>query len=308
MWDVLGGKLAERWAAASGPALVFWLGGVVAWLAGDHGLRSLDGVAVWLANRSGAVQWGLAFAALAGIVASGLLVKQLTRPALTVIEGYWPGWLSGLRGRLVARTERRARLAAERFQQLAGPVRDGTATQAQRDEYVRVDQVLRRLPDTGLLPTRVGNVMRAAETRPIGKYGLDPVVVWPHLWLVLAEPARRELVAARRSLDLSIAAVIWGLLFVAFAPLAWWAVPVGLVVAGGAWWGWVPGRVAAYADLVEASVDLYRLDLYRQLRWPLPRDPDDERVQGRRLTTYLRRGLAGTEPAFVPPSAPDVAE
>ncbi|MFG2045488.1 hypothetical protein [Dactylosporangium sp. NPDC048998] len=309
MWDSLGGKLAERWAAVSGPALTFWLGGLLVWLAARDGLRSLDIATAWLTRRSGPVQWMFVLAAVAGIAASGLLVKQLTRPALALLEGYWPGWLDAPRRRLVGRVSRRADADAERFQELAGPVHDGTATAGQRAEFAAVDGRLRRLPTRDrLLPTRVGNVLRAAETRPIDKYGLDPVVAWPHLWLVFPEPTRQELTAARRSLDLSVAAAVWGVLFVAFAPLAWWAAPAGLAVAAAAGWGWVPARAAAYADLVEASVDLHRPALYASLRWPPPRHPDHEREQGRLLTTYLRRGLHGTAPAFQPPSAPDVGE
>lgn len=30
LWSGLGGKLAERWLSAAGPALLFWLGGLAA--------------------------------------------------------------------------------------------------------------------------------------------------------------------------------------------------------------------------------------------------------------------------------------
>ena len=78
------------------------------------------------------------------------------------------------------------------------------------------------------MPTRIGNILRAAETRPYDHYGLEAVIVWPRLWLVLPDSARQELSTARASLDSSVAAVIWALGFCAFAPLAWWAAPVGL--------------------------------------------------------------------------------
>ena len=38
------------------------------------------------------------------------------------------------------------------------------------------------------------------------------------------------------------------------------------------------------------AFDLYRQDLYVQLRWPLPATPHDECKEGRRVTTYLLRG------------------
>jgi hypothetical protein len=75
-------------------------------------------------------------------------------------------------------------------------------------------------------------------------------------------------------------------------------VPVGLVVAVSALLVWVPSRAEVYADLVEAAFDLYRGALYVQLRWPQPDNPRDERAKGRRLTTYLMRGLDDESPTF----------
>jgi hypothetical protein len=43
---------------------------------------------------------------------------------------------------------------------------------------------------------------------------------------------------------------------------------------------------------------LYRIDLYRQLRWPPPINPAEERVLGERLTTYLWRGSDDPSPTF----------
>ena len=43
---------------------------------------------------------------------------------------------------------------------------------------------------------------------------------------------------------------------------------------------WVPNRAETFGDLMEAAYDLYRISLYEQLRWPLPQDPDDEVAMG----------------------------
>lgn len=52
-----------------------------------------------------------------------------------------------------------------------------------------------------LMPTRLGNVLRAAESGVEDKYGIDPVPCWPALWLVLPDETRTEVTAARASLD-----------------------------------------------------------------------------------------------------------
>ena len=174
---------------------------------------------------------------------------------------------------------------------------DGSATPEQNAEHGALTARLRRFPSSGdPLPTRTGNILCAAETRPTDKYGLDAVAVWPHLWLLLPDTTRKDIATARLSLDASTAACVWGLAFTAFAPWTLWAVPVGLTVAVASLAGWVPERAETYADLVEASFGLHRGALYGQLRWPLPGNPRDERVQGRRVTTYLVLGLSGSTP------------
>ena len=76
------------------------------------------------------------------------------------------------------------------------------------------------------------------------------------------------------------------MLFTGFAPWSLWVVPAGLLVTTGCYLLWLPGRTEAYADLVQTAVDLYRRALYEQLRWPLPRNPAEERASGRRLSTW----------------------
>jgi hypothetical protein len=145
-------------------------------------------------------------------------------------------------------------------------------------------------------------LLRAAERRPADKYGLDAVIVWPHLWLLLPDTTQTELHAARASLDAAAADAIWGVLFCVFAPLAWVAIPVGLTVAVAAIALIVPARAQVFGDLVEAAYDLHRTLVYRQLRWPLPANPSEERDMGTALTNYLRRGSDASTLVFTPPA------
>src|SRR5215831_17736992 len=224
-WEALGGKLGEKWAASLlAPAAVFWAGGFGAWVldAGwdDSGKRIVD----WFDGRTGAEQAIVAVGALLALAGSAVVVSQLTLPVLRLLEGYWPWPFSLLRpwvGKPRAnwlRRERRIfdRLAAKSEKQI---------TEEEKRRYVTADVRLRRAPpqQDDWMPTKLGNTLRSGETWPYEKYGLDAIVCWPRLWLVLSDGVKTELVEARKQLDLAVTVLIWGLLLGVWSVLTWWA-------------------------------------------------------------------------------------
>jgi hypothetical protein len=303
-WEGVGGKLADRWTAVSVPALVFWFGGLLAWAHSRGGLHHLTTLTSWLDRQTTPTQVAVLLGVLLGVAASGVIVQQLATPVLRLLEGYWPNWLSPLRRWLIARVQRRGAADDTAWQQLVSVILPpATPTAEQLSAFARLDQRRRRRPNTAnrYLPTRIGNILRAAETWPTDKYGLDAVIVWPRLWLVLPDSTRQELLAARAALDSAVAAAAWGLLFCVFTPWTALVLPIGVVVAAVAVTLWVPARAEVFGDLVEAAYDLHRIDLYQQLRWPPPTNPQMEHSHGNQLTTYLWRGSDDPSPVFTPP-------
>ena len=296
-----GSRLTDRWAGASAGAIVFWTGGLAAWV--YHGgfavLRAEDRS---FDRLNAPAQTAIVVAALLAIAISAIVVDRLSPPAIRFLQGYWPAFMSPVRRHLAGRVGARAAAVRQRFRDLAEPVAEGTATGEQNSEYVRLDRELHWLPSDGSYqPTAIGNILRAAECRPQEKYGLETTIVWPRLWLLLPESARAELTASRRSLDGATVTCLWGVLFVLFTPLAWWAAVIGIAVAAAVYRFWLPWRAVAFADLLDAAFDLYRTLLYQQLRWPFPVSPKAERAIGAQLSVYLWRGLPGDEPAFTSP-------
>jgi hypothetical protein len=259
----LGGKLAERWAAAVlSPAFVFWAGGVVAWAVGHH--RGWERVEAWITSRSNIVQIALAVGILIVVAASAILVQRLTLPLLRLLEGYWIGWLEPVRAGLVKRISDRYAARQRRWEELAPKVDEGRATPRERAEYRALDRSLRRMPGAVeyRMPTRLGNILRASESLPWDKYRLDAVKCWPRLWLVLPETTRTELTAARAELDTAAGLWLWGLLFIGWSVWSWWAALVGPIVMIGAYMGML--RIAAiYGDLLESAFDVHRPALYQ---------------------------------------------
>jgi hypothetical protein len=238
----------------------------------------------------------------------------VTTGVLRLLEGYWPKRADCLKRALTARMQRQQANDRQAWQLLhSSKAADGRLTPAESAEWARLDLRLHRRPGDPdeLMPTRIGNILRAAENLPRVKYGLDTVIVWPRLWLVMPESARQELVIARGKLDTSVAAAVWALLFTVVVPtalllspshsisLSCLAVLLGLVTAWVSIAGWVPARAEVFADLLDSAFDLYRCFLYQQLRWPMPKHPAHERLIGPQLTSYLWRGSDAATPRFI---------
>jgi hypothetical protein len=263
------------------------------------------------------------------VAVSSEVVRVVTLPVLRAVEGYWPRWLWSLRQPFVAwqgfwitRWERSWQNLANkgtyalteqefdefnaldtsspRWQELWDRAFASLSTK-ERDEYIACDQRLRQYPTdrSQWMPTRLGNILRAAECRPEIRYGLDAFICWPRLWLLLSDGAKSEVVTVRQSLDSSIQLMLWGALFLVWIWVAWWTAIAGLLVVAFCY-HLALGAAAVYGDLIEAVFDVHRNKLYESLRLPIP-TTTDERVQGRLLTQYLFRGPPETPITFTTP-------
>jgi hypothetical protein len=184
---------------------------------------------------------------------------------------------------------KRLETSEQRFQALGAAAErgDGEAEVA----FAALDARLRRVPalPERRMPTRLGNILRAAETWPMDKYGIDAPKCWPRLWLVLPDTARKELADARSSLDQGAAIWLWGAAFIVWTPWAWWAALVAVTVPAGAYL-WMLAAACVYGDLVESVFDVYRTALYEAAGYRMPSDHMLEYQAGRALTAYLWHG------------------
>lgn len=166
-------------------------------------------------------------------------------------------------------------------------------TPTEQETLARIRLALHNLPaNTDLMPTLLGNILRTAERRPLEKYGLDAIICWSRLWLLLPEAAKKDLQDARTDLNNAARLWLWSILFLVWAALgAWWAIPLGILSALFAYYNWAIAAATTYGDLIEASFDLHRQLLYQALGWKKPDDPNEERRVGQQLTDYLWRGF-----------------
>jgi hypothetical protein len=297
----IGSRLADRWAAALlSPAFAFWAIGALAWLWTRP--AEVEQMLDDLARLSPLAQAAASVGALLVVVASGFAVERLALPALRLLEGYWP---PALRNRAAGRARRRLQANEDRWQQLYARWESGAASDAETAELLAVERRLAVLPaqSAQVMPTRLGNVLRAAESRPADFYGLDAVRCWPRLWLLLPDAVKVELGAARAELDAAATWWIWAVLIAVWGLLTPWAV---LVAAAAALLAYVALLAAAtrFGELLGATFDLHRGLLYDALGWPRPSRPDEERARGEALTQALVRGPGAASVQLVEPPSP----
>ena len=221
--ESLGTRLAERWAAVTAPALLFWALAALTYANAHGGSSAWHDARDWFAQQDGAVQVVVIGGALAGVMLSATLVQWMTVPAIRALEGYWP-FLAPLQRVINTRRRRRIENDEKRWQQLMSDVHDGNPSPEARRELMNVEARLSRVPPDPRerMPTRLGDVLRAGETWPRAKYGLDAAVCLPRIWLLLPETTRSELGMARARLDAAVAVWSWALLSLALTIWAWW--------------------------------------------------------------------------------------
>jgi hypothetical protein len=117
----------------------------------------------------------------------------------------------------------------------------------------------------------------------------------------MTDASREELTSARNALDEGARVLLWAVLFSVWTIWAWPALLVAVITACLAY-QWMIRSGTVYATLLESAFDIHRNDLYRSLRWPLPKNAEEEFKMAVKVTQYLalgpREAQLMKEPAF----------
>ncbi|WP_405931239.1 hypothetical protein [Streptomyces sp. NBC_00827] len=232
---------------------------------------------------------GATIGTLVALTGCAWLLAVLLQPfqvrAVRVLEGYWDRWpaTAQLAGFLVEMQRRR---------QLA--LRD----KASRPGAASAD-ALRRLasrpPVEVLLPTELGNALRAGEISAGERYGLTTLSSWPRIYMQVSDRLSRSLSSTRDALDTAVN-LCWSFLALAAvlaaglydeAGVRWLPLPA-LVFAAVAYKGAVTAA-QAYSGLMQVVFDLHRFDLLEALHHRLP----SEREQEQEVFGKVSKLLAG---------------
>jgi hypothetical protein len=328
--ESFGGKLAEQWVATLlTPAFVFWIGGFAATLQ----RWSWKLLVAKFTQYPDPLQIALLVGVLCSIATSAFVVQRFDLATLRFLEGYGSLWIRPLKqwrirhyrdhkvqlskdSQNLRTLEAQHRTNLQTLKTIIDTQGAAQLTPAQRTDYlqlneqlltpqqqqtlIRIRQELRAMPQTNtdLMPTRLGNLLRAAERQSLNKYGLDAVICWSRLWMILPEAVKKDLQEARADLNTAARIWLWSFLFCGWTALAiptrnpWatWPLLLGLL-SGWFAYRWAIAAASLYGELIEAAFDIHRQLLYQSLRWTLPSDPNTEREVGQKLTRYLQTGL-----------------
>jgi hypothetical protein len=239
---------------------------------------------------------GLGTVEIVALLLLGFLLALLTHPfqfaLVQLLEGYWGSsrlalLLSEFAAKRYRRRHAKLRAAAENSNSTSSVGRRQRITMA----------LLRTYPPKPerILPTKLGNALRAAEDRAGDRYGFSTVTIMPYIYPYLSDrlleafnDIRNQLdTAARLCVVLLVAAFIYMGLLVPLGFTAWFALPLILLILS-----WISYRAAiraalSYGRVLHMAFDLHRFDLLTALHYPLPRNIEEQHDLARRISLFF---------------------
>jgi hypothetical protein len=290
-------------------------------------------------------QWKVAGASLFVLVFA-VLIYNLNLPILRLYEGYpWKDSFVGLlRTRHYKKMFDRALSRVEKLWALAYALNDATKNDATncgdghpaQTEILDVDGIatLKRVLDStyealkeeaggiyeeypskgyDILPTRLGNVIRAFESYPFRQYKIEAITFWPRLTGTIESGYASAIDDAKTSFDFmlncsalsSLSAMIAlgvGLVHpIPFTSVAlfsgWLAEVLSFALLGWLFYIWSISQAKGWGGLVKGAFDLYRWDLLKQLGHNrVPQTLEEERDLWDSISVQI---IYGDSPRFV---------
>ena len=281
------GKFAEQWTTTLlTPAFVFWAGGAIA----AYQKFGWTACSAWFIPLPEPLQIASLFGIFLTIAISAFIIHRFDLAVIRLLEGYWTKPFTALTKCLTQREKHRRNRIKTKLTKLND--RFETLDAIEQTQHFQLSTQFNQIPrEADLLPTRLGNILRGAERRPTERYGLDAIVCWSRLWILLPEAPRTDLSAARTDLNAAARTWLWSVLFMIWYPTlgATWAL-IGAIGALWIYYTWLLDAATLYAELIIATFDTHRHLLYQSIRWDIPNDPNEERRVGKQLTRYLWLG------------------
>jgi hypothetical protein len=245
---------------------------------------------------------GIAFLALFSI-GLGLVIHPIQFATVQFLEGYWgTGRIAqAIRSQRILHYQYLCRKLNTERNMALNTLADWQAGQVPTTLTIRTPlrsryDEARRVRGTAfpsnleqVMPTRLGNVLRQAESQAGSQYGMDALEVVPHLLLIApaehvnyVNDQRSQLDLAVRMTLISAAASATAILFL--WPYGPWAL-IATIPYALAYLSYRGSVVAAshYGAAIDTLINIDRFALYKQLHLQLPASTKDERDTNRKM-------------------------
>lgn len=220
-----------------------------------------------------------------------------------LLEGYWGSGIA----RPIAQWRRRH--YRDQVSNLRRKVGKGASGGEDEEQVLAAWQLNHWYPPSPdrVMPTRLGNALRAAEDRAGQRYGLETTIVWPRLFPLLPDKVTAIVSDERNQLDLSVRlCLVFAFTALAyFAVLGWplytqsilhrwqWlSIPIASAILS-----WISYRgsinaAISYGIGIASAFDLHRFDLTGTLHLQQPLTLDDEQHANRIISKFFEHGAA----------------
>ena len=294
------------------PVLVF-AGGVAAVSMETAG--QIDSKLTQFQELNSVLQIGWIAVGLAGVAVTASVLASLRTVLLRLYEGYWPWPLDKL-----------ARLRAKHWTKYLKQLRQIDEIEYRRRTYYEFPVPSADEFESGrsLMPTKLGNALKASEVYSNARYSADAVVLWPRLYQVLPKEFQGQVNTAEVSVGFGLTISFLSGLF---------AVVAGIIMLGQgrsiglfllfvlgsfavSWMAYIAAFHAAlpYGELIRTGFDLYRGKLLEELGFekldkPDPKKPLEARQLWKEINLFVYRGGEVFERRFrYPTSTPEKSE
>ncbi len=247
------------------------------------------------------------------VILTAWVLSLLSKPTLMLFEGYLlPKKLKEL---LLKRMIRKFNELHKEMETLRNRLKTEIADLSETERLVlterfhQLDAVLiYHFPSRveKLMPTMFGNIMRAAEDYARKRYGLDPIVLWEHLFMKLPSETKSLLSTNFNETMLMLRMCI----LVAILAVEWIVLTIDKTVFLGEWLALVEGVVgsaaligvsymfykislvslANFAKTLRATFDIHRHELLRSFGFEPPKSVEEERKIWKSIVKFVHRG------------------
>lgn len=234
----------------------------------------------------------LLLGAIVFIIATVLayVLEALTVHLMQLYEGYSiPKWLADWgrahQKRVLDKVMENEALTDERPNQRAQPIKS----------YARYFTFPRSA--TLLRPTRLGNILTAAEEYPYQLYNLNGTLWWPRIAATLPEAFRTQIEGALTPLItlinlctiFSVVGILGGIYLLVADPRPWvFAVPI-LIGSALAWacYRAAVSQALSYGNLFRVAFDYYRHEILKEMQITIPENLAHEKILWEALNRWL---------------------